>query len=72
MSLDRYFSQLTIVESKKGVKVMKRTSEILDKHFLEETTPLTVKCGYVFGCKDRVNGMCGFRGKWCSQQLREE
>lgn len=69
--LTKYFSNVTIVESKKGVKVMKRTADILDKHLLEDTEPLTLRCGYVNKCNERINGFCAFKGKWCSQQIKE-
>lgn len=69
--LTKYLPKLTIQESKSGVKVMKRTSDILDKHLLEDTEPLTIRCGYVSKCGCQVNGFCGFKGKWCSQQVKE-
>ena len=72
--LTKYLPNVTIQETKSGVKVMKRTSDILNKHMLEENEPLKpllLRCGYVGACKDRVNMMCGFQGKWCSQQVKE-
>lgn len=69
--LEKFLPNVTIVESKSGVKVMKRTVDILDKHLLEDMAPLTIRCGYVGKCNDRINGFCGFNGKWCSQQVKE-
>ena len=70
-NLENYLPKLAIVEGKQGVKVLKRTSDILDRHLLEDTEPLTVRCGYIGKCSDRFNGFCGFKGKWCSQQVKE-
>lgn len=72
MSLEQFFPKVNIVESKRGVKVLVQTGQVANKWLLSDTAVLKLRCGYVGDCKDRVNGFCRFKGKWCNQQLPED
>ena len=72
--LDEFMPNVQIVESKAGIKIMAPVpvdAGVIDKFVLEDTKPLEFRCGYVGDCKDRFNGWCGFKGKWCSQRVKE-
>jgi hypothetical protein len=71
MTLEKYFSQVTVIDKPNGAKEAVVTEKILIRETKKDPRQQSaIPCYYPLSCSDRENGFCYFKGKWCSGRVK--